>query len=143
MEKQNLEKKVKGGIIESLIVDAVWLGSILTLSFGLQAGINYVSTGTIDPVKAEVIRLDRELEKNKPEIKLPNNQRLVYDNYGQRNLLTDIDYDGSPDLNEVSGGTPGAAWLIYKKGFGPAQSVDLPVEVKDAEYFQQYEHLFK
>ena len=92
-------------------------------------------------------------EQNKKDSRLPevsNNQTLIlHPDYLRGTvslgytLLTDMDYDGSWDVAEgVHAGYTtgdGSHKLIYKKGYGPAQSVDIPIEFADPSYFKAFE----
>lgn len=94
-----------------------------------------------------------EKEQSKRDNRLPevtNNQTLIlHPDYLRGTvslgytLLTDMDYDGSWDVAErVHAGFTtgdGSHKLIYKKGYGPAQSVDIPTEFVEPSYFKQFE----
>ena len=83
-----------------------------------------------------------------PEIR-KNQSLILHPDYLSGNaalgytLLTDIDGDGSWDLAEkVHGGfTTGdySKRVYFKKGFGPAQSVDVKVEIVEPDFFKSYE----
>lgn len=94
-----------------------------------------------------------EKEQDNKDSRLPevrNNQTLIlHPDYLRGSsslgytLLTDMDYDGSWDVAErVHVGFTtgdGSRKLIYKKGYGPAQSVDIPVEFAEPSYFKAFE----
>lgn len=58
-------------------------------------------------------------------------------------LLTDIDHSGNWDVSERhhAGYTTGDGKhkLFFKKGFGPAQSVNIELEFVEPEFFKQYQ----
>ena len=94
-----------------------------------------------------------ENEKNKRDNRLPevrNNQSLIlHPDYLHGvsalgyTLLTDIDRSGDWDLAERyhAGFTAGdgSHKFYFKKGFGPAQSVTLEIEVVEPEFFKPYQ----
>jgi hypothetical protein len=89
-------------------------------------------------------------EQNDRDNRLPevgNNQTLIlHPDYlrGTSNLgytlLTDLDFDGTWDLAEKyhAGYTTGDGLhaLFYKKGFGPARSVELETKFVEPEFFE-------
>lgn len=94
-----------------------------------------------------------EKEESKRDSRLPkvrDNQTLIlHPDYLNGNsalgytLLIDIDYSGDWDLAERyhAGFTTGdgSHKLYFKKGFGPAQSVNTEVEFVEPEFFKPYQ----
>nr|MBA4405280.1 hypothetical protein [Nanoarchaeum sp.] len=51
--------------------------------------------------------------------------------------LTDMDNDGLYDVADTY--LPGSRVIYFKKGYGPAQSIDARVEFVEPEFFDRYE----
>ncbi|MAF51287.1 MAG: hypothetical protein CMH64_04320 [Nanoarchaeota archaeon] len=114
------------------------LYTVLTAVAGIAVGLCAVSC------EEEEIKRDSRLPK------VRDNQALIsHPDYLKGmsalgyTLLTDIDRDGNWDLAERfhAGFTTGdgSHKLYFKKGFGPAQSVNTEIEFVESEFFEAFE----